>query len=78
ELLITSLPNINTFERRYDDSAYDVEKLSAHDDDDRLLRYKKMLHRFSPLFVFLAMSSYFVYFGFRIYYTLEAQRAFNK
>jgi len=55
-----------------------VEKIHEHDDGDRLPHWKKVLNRFGPLATALAMGSYFLYFGFRIYYTLAAQREYHK
>ncbi|EON68177.1 hypothetical protein W97_07326 [Coniosporium apollinis CBS 100218] len=78
ELPFNGLSTGNAFGRKYYDAAYMVEKIHEHDDGDRLPHWKKVLNRFGPLATALAMASYFLYFGFRIYYTLAAQREYHK
>jgi hypothetical protein len=66
---------VTSFHLRFDESDYAVERLADHDDGDHLSRPKKILHKFSPLFTFLAMGAYFLYYAFRIHCTISAQNA---
>lgn len=78
-LVRSSSDSTSTFSsQRYSDSEYKVEKLRGHDDAELLPTWKRRLTRFAPLCTFLAASAYFVYFSFRIYYTVSAQQAYRK
>ena len=66
------------FEIVYDDSDYQVEKLHEFDDFDRQPVWKRRLYRLSPLFSFLALGSYYLYFAHRVLYTVEAQHKYDK
>ena len=67
-----------SFHCRFDDFDYVVERLADHDDSDHLSRPRKVLHKFSPLFVFLAMGAYFLYYTFRVHCIISAQNAYKK
>ena len=69
---------VTSFHRRFDESDYVVERLADHDDDDHLSRPRKILHKFSPLFTFLAMGAYFLYYAFRVHCIISAQNAYKR
>jgi hypothetical protein len=69
---------VTSFHRRFDESDYIVERLADHDDDDHLSRPRKILHKFSPLFTFLAMGAYFLYYAFRVHCIIAAQNAYKR
>ncbi|KAF2085970.1 glycosyltransferase family 2 protein [Saccharata proteae CBS 121410] len=68
----------SSFHQRFVESSYNVETLAKHDDIDLLPQWKRYLHKLSPLFTFLAVGAYFLYFSFRIYCTIMAQEAYDK
>jgi len=70
--------SVTSFDYRFDESDYVVERLAGHDDSDHLSRPRKILHKFSPLFTFLAMGSYFLYYAFRVHCIILAQNAYKK
>jgi hypothetical protein len=55
-----------------------VERLHSKDDIDHLSAWKRRLNKLTPLFSLIAVASYWVYFAFRIKYTVAAQRAANR
>jgi hypothetical protein len=55
-----------------------VQRVHETDDIDHLPSWKRRLNRFTPLFSVVAVTSYWVYFVFRIKYTIAAQRANNQ
>jgi hypothetical protein len=70
--------SVTSFHCRFDESVYEVERLADHDDSNHLSRPRKILHGFSPLFVFLAMGAYFLYYTFRVHCILSAQKAYKE
>jgi hypothetical protein len=68
----------NSFETRHEPATYTIETLHENDDVDLLLPWKRRLYRFSPLFTFLAVGAYFLYYGYRIHCTVYAQRSYHK
>jgi hypothetical protein len=55
-----------------------VERVHGTDDIDHLPLWKRRINRCTPLFSFIAVASYWVYFAFRIKYTLAAQHVQNR
>lgn len=55
-----------------------VEQVHKKDDADHMPNWKRYLHALTPVLSFLALASYWTYFGFRIKYTLLAQAASGK
>ncbi|KAF4625484.1 hypothetical protein G7Y89_g12682 [Cudoniella acicularis] len=70
--------HINTFDKRINDTSYTIETLHKNDDVEFLPQWKRNLYRFSPLFTFLAVAAYFLYYAYRIHCTVYAQRAYHK
>jgi hypothetical protein len=68
----------NSFKTHYDPATYTIETLHKHDDVDLLKPWKRKLYRLSPLFTFFTVAAYFLYYGYRIYCIMEAQRAYHK
>jgi len=71
-------PSSDTFDIPLDKSLYSVDTLNEKDDVDLIVPWNRWLYRMSPLFTFLAVGVYFLYYGFRIYCTILAERAYNK
>lgn len=67
-----------SFKTLIDPSTYTIETLDQHDDADLLVPWKRKLYRLSPLFTFLAVAAYLLYYGYRIHCTVYAQRAYHK
>lgn len=57
---------------------YDIETLAQRDDIDLLKPWKRRLYFLSSFFSVAAFSTYVLYFGLRIHFTLAAQRADRK
>lgn len=55
-----------------------VERLHSKDDIDHLPAWKRRLNKFTPFFSLIAVAAYWVYFAFRIKYTVAAQHAANR
>ncbi|KAF2134355.1 glycosyltransferase family 2 protein [Dothidotthia symphoricarpi CBS 119687] len=55
-----------------------VERVHASDDIDHLPTWKRRINKCTPLFSLVAVASYWVYFVFRIKYTLAAQAVANR
>ncbi|KAG4429426.1 hypothetical protein IFR05_015089 [Cadophora sp. M221] len=55
-----------------------VERLHLNDDVDHMPKWKKRVNRLTPISSFLAVVSYWIYFAFRIQYTIAAQRVANR
>lgn len=70
--------SVTSFEKSLDPTSYTIETLHQHDDADLLTPWRRKLYRLSPLFTFLAVSAYFLYYGYRIHCTVYAQRAYHK
>jgi hypothetical protein len=70
--------SINTFQKKYDPETCTIETLHEHDDIDLLSTWKRKLYRLSPLITFLSVAAYFLYYGYRIHCTIEAQEAYHK
>lgn len=68
----------SSFGQKFNDTEYIIAELAKHDDNALISPWKRRLHRMTPLFTILALSGYYVYYAFRIYYTVEAQRAYGK
>jgi hypothetical protein len=62
----------------FDPDTYTIETLNKHDDADLLKPWKRKLYRLSPLFTFFTVAAYFLYYGYRIHCTINAQRAYHK
>ncbi|KAF2091600.1 glycosyltransferase family 2 protein [Saccharata proteae CBS 121410] len=69
--------SVTSFFLKHPDSSYTVEKLHSHDDVDLLPLWKRRLHHFAPVFTVLSLGAYFLYFTFRIMYTLKAQAKYH-
>lgn len=68
----------SSFGQKYSDTEYVIAELAKHDDNALISPWKRRLHRMAPLFTIAALGGYYVYYAFRIYYTVEAQRAYGK
>ena len=68
----------SSFGQKYNDTEYVIRELAKHDDVALLAPWKRKIHRLAPLFTFAALAGYYVYYAFRIYYTVEAQRSYGK
>ncbi|KAF1348178.1 nucleotide-diphospho-sugar transferase [Delphinella strobiligena] len=68
----------SSFGQKFNDTEYVIAELAKHDDVALLAPWKRKLHRMAPLFTLVALGGYYVYYAFRIYYTVEAQRAYGK
>lgn len=55
-----------------------VEKLHEKDDSDHLPTWKRRINKLTPLCSLIAIATYWVYFTFRIKYTIAAQHAANR
>ncbi|KAF2846880.1 glycosyltransferase family 2 protein [Plenodomus tracheiphilus IPT5] len=55
-----------------------VEKIHSKDDIDHLPVWKRRINNLTPLCSLAAVTAYWVYFTFRIKFTIAAQRASNK
>jgi hypothetical protein len=65
----------SSFGREYTDADYVVREIAKHDDIALMKPWKRKLHYLAPLFTIAAMGGYFTYYGFRIYFTIDAQNA---
>lgn len=70
--------SVTSFEKKLDPDTYIIETLHKHDDVEFLPLWKRRLYRLSPLFTFLAVGAYFLYYAYRIHCTVVAQRAYHK
>ena len=70
--------SVSSFDKQLDPRSYQVETLHQHDDVEFLPSWKRKLYRLSPIFTFLAVAAYFLYYAYRIHCTVIAQEAFNK
>ena len=70
--------SVCSFKTYINPDSYTIETLHEHDDADLLAPWKRKLYRLSPLFTFLAVAAYFLYYGYRIHCTVYAQRAYHK
>lgn len=68
----------NSFFKKFEPESYSIETLNKNDDVDLLVPWKRFIYRFSPLFTFFACASYFLYYAYRIYCTVIAQRAYHR
>ncbi|KAK8220206.1 nucleotide-diphospho-sugar transferase [Phyllosticta capitalensis] len=68
----------NTFAVRFEDSQYQTEKLHKHDDIDLMPRWKRAINHFTPITTIMAVGAYYLYFAFRIYCTIMAQKKYDK
>lgn len=75
---VSSSSCLSTFEVKYDDNTYAIQKLHEYDDYELLPRWKRWLARLSPLTTFLAVGSYYLYFPYRIYCTRISASMYNK
>lgn len=55
-----------------------VQRVHETDDIDLIPTWKRRLNKGTPIFSLIAVGAYWVYFAFRIKYTLAAQRANHK
>jgi hypothetical protein len=67
---------------KYPDASADpvclVERVHGTDDIDHIPLWKRRINKCTPLFSLVAVASYWVYFAFRIKYTLAAQHVMNQ
>lgn len=70
--------SVTSFDRKLDPDSYIIETLHKHDDIEFLPTWKRRFYRLSPLFTFLAVGAYFLYYAYRIHCTIIAQRAYHK
>lgn len=70
--------SVSSFDKQLDPSSYHIETLHQHDDVEFLPSWKRKLYRLSPVFTFLAVAAYFLYYAYRIHCTVVAQEAFDK
>jgi hypothetical protein len=70
--------SVCSFKTHIDPATYTIETLHKHDDADLLKPWKRKLYRLSPLFTFFTVAAYFLYYGYRIHCTVNAQRAYHK
>lgn len=68
----------SSFGQKFNDTEYVISELAKHDDVDLLPEWKRRLHRMSPLFTIAALGGYYTYYAFRIYFTVEAQKKYDK
>ncbi|KAJ9611704.1 hypothetical protein H2200_004888 [Cladophialophora chaetospira] len=66
------------FKDKHSSSSYVVERLADVDDLETRPPLVKAIHKTMPFVTCTALTASFVYFGFRIYCTLDAQRAYQK
>lgn len=55
-----------------------VERLHGKDDIDHMPTWKRRINRLTPFFSMIAVGAYWVYFSFRIRYTIAAQAVAHK
>lgn len=55
-----------------------VERVDEKDDVEHLPLWKRRINRCTPVFSFIAVSSYWLYLAFRIKFTIAAQESANK
>jgi hypothetical protein len=72
------LRSVNSFQTKFEAASYNIETLDRHDDVEFLPPWKRRLYRLSPIFTFLAVAAYFLYYAYRIHCTGYAQRAYHK
>jgi hypothetical protein len=72
------LRSVNSFKTKFETASYTIETLDKHDDVEFLSLWKRKLYRLSPVFTFLAVAAYFLYYAYRIHCTVYAQRAYHK
>jgi hypothetical protein len=70
--------SVTSFDKILDPSSYTVETLQQIDDAGRVAPWRCRVYRLSPLTTLISMVAYFLYYTYRIYCTLDAQRAFDK
>lgn len=70
--------SVNSFETQIDPTSYTVATLDRHDDVELLSPWNRRLYRLSPVFTFLAVSAYFIYYAYRIHCTILAQSKYHK
>jgi hypothetical protein len=71
-------PYGTTFEYKYDESAYLVEKLHDRDDHEHLSPFRRFLFRLTPLFTFLSVGAYINYFFSRVKATRDEEKVDHK
>jgi hypothetical protein len=76
--LAAASKSVCSFKTYINPDTYIIETLHEHDDADLLVPWKRKIYRLSPLFTFLAVAAYFLYYGYRIHCTVYAQRAYHK
>jgi hypothetical protein len=68
-----------TVQRATDDpDDFVIQRLAAHDDIEHMSRWKRIVYASAPLWAFLALASYWAYFGLRVRYIVDAQTANHK
>ena len=61
-------------EKPSEESSYVIEKYADEDNAGHVATWKKRLHRLLPLTSLIAVGAYWLYFAFRIRFTVAAQR----
>ena len=75
---VSSSSCATTFEVKYSDGTYVIEKLHDYDDYELMPNWKRWLSRLSPLTTLLAVGSYYLYFPYRIYCTRASSVKWHK
>lgn len=68
----------NSFFKKFEPESYSIETVNKNDDVEFLPPWKRRMYRLSPLFTFLAVGSYFLYYIYRIHCTVVAQSTYHK
>ncbi|KAF8847932.1 hypothetical protein BDZ45DRAFT_778103 [Acephala macrosclerotiorum] len=68
----------NSFFKKFEPESYSIETVNKNDDVEFLPPWKRRMYRLSPLFTFLAVGSYFLYYVYRIHCTVVAQKTYHK
>ncbi|TVY83419.1 Cellulose synthase catalytic subunit [UDP-forming] [Lachnellula suecica] len=68
----------NSFANFIPPETFTIETVDKNDDVDLLSPWRRRLYRLSPLFTFLAVGAYFLYYAYRIHCTIGAQQAYHK
>jgi hypothetical protein len=75
---VSSSSCLSSFEIKYTENAYAIEKLHERDDYGLLPKWKRWVARLVPLSTILSVGSYYLYFPYRIYCTRESAVKWNK
>jgi hypothetical protein len=75
---VSSSSCLSTFEIKYTENTYAIEKLHERDDYELLPKWKRWLARLVPITTMLSVGSYYLYFPYRIYCTKVSSDQYNK